>query len=492
MKRLASLVFSNKNWLQVVLKNTFWVSASEGVIRLSRAGIVVLMARVLGPDGYGSFAFAFATASMFTFIFDAGLAPTITRDFAKNSENEKLFPEILSLKLVLALLGISAISISSIFIADDNSIRMLMLVLGLYFMVVDFETSLFLVFRARQRMEYEALVRILVSLGLVTATAIILWRAASPMNMAYVFLGTSCASISISFWVRRKITGNLAIRINPSVWLKFLKASIPIGATGALAGFYFSLDSTMLGLIGTFRDTGLYSAVSRIAYFLVLPGTVLSAVLIPALSAASSSGSAFVNNRLSLWMVINLALGGFMVAFFWTQNEEVIDLLYGDEFRESAKALKLLVLTTLAIYVYYPWYTALIVYEKQNWLLLATIGGLVVNVALTASLIPFFGITGAAVSSIGTHGAIMLGFAFFTKKGTPIAPINRIWFLSAISSLGATAMAYFITSMFASSLWMAVPLCAVTFAISFLAIGKVVGLTHRMRSLLSDHITSST
>lgn len=448
------------------------------------------MARVLGPEGYGSFAFAFATASMFIFIYDAGLAPTITRDFAKNSENEKLFPEIFSLKLVLALLGISAIAISSLFISQDNSIRMLMLVLGLYFMVSDFETGLFLVLRARQRMEYEALVRILVSLGLVAATAIVLWRAPSPINMAYVFLGSSFASILVSFWVRRKIAGNLAIRINPQVWLKFLKASIPIGATGALSAFYYSLDSTILGLVGTFKDTGLYSAVNRIAFSLYLPGTVLWSVLIPALAAASSSGSDYVARRLNLWMVMNLALGGFMVAFFWAQGDQVIDLLYGDEFSESSQALKLLVLTTLIVYIYYPWYTALIVYEKQNWLLLATIGGLVVNVALTASLIPFFGIMGAALSSVGTHGAVMLGFAFFTKKGTPITPMNRIWFLSAFSSLGATAFAYITTSTFAFSLWVAVPLCAATFAISFLVIGKVVGLTSKVRGLLSDNATA--
>ena len=414
MKRSASLIFSNKNWLQVVLKNTFWVSVSEGITRLSRAGIVILMARVLGPDGYGNFAFAFAAASMFVFVYDAGLANTVTRDFAKNSENEKLFPDILSLKLILSLLGISAIVISSLFVTGDNSVRALMIVLGLYFMVADFETSLFLVLRARQRMEYEALIRILVSLGLAAATAVVLWKAASPINMAYVFLGSSFVSTLISFWVRRKLAGSLSIRVNPSVWMRMLKVSIPIGATGALSGFYFSLDSTMLGLVGTFRDTGLYTAVSRIAYFLVLPGTVLAAVLIPALSAATSSGSAYVANRLNLWVVMNLALGGFMVAFFWSQSDEVINLLYGNEFSESAKALKLLVVTTLVIYIYYPWYTTLIVYEKQNWLLLATIGGLVVNVALTASLIPFFGITGAALSSVGTHAAVMLGFAFFT------------------------------------------------------------------------------
>lgn len=482
MKRLLSLVFSNKGWLQTIVKNTFWLSLGEGVVRLTRAGIVVLMARVLGPDEYGSFAFAFATASMFTFIFDAGLAPTVTRDFAKNPKDENLFPEILSLKLILALIGISAISISSLFISDDSSVRIMMGILGLYFMVADFETGLFLIFRARQKLEYESLIRMLVSVGLIAATCIVLWRAASPIHMAYVFLGSSCISLLISYSVRRKIAGKLTIRFNPSVWIRFLKASIPIGAIGALSSFYFSLDSIMLGLLGTFRETGLYSAVSRIAYFLYLPGTVLSSVLIPALSAASNSGSSNVANRLNLWVAINLALGGFIVAFFWAQSDKIIEVLYGNEFMESARALKLLVVTTLIVYVYYPWYTVLIVYEKQNWLLVATIGGLIVNVALTASLIPFFGITGAAISTIGTHGAIMLGFAVFTKRGTPIVPINTVWVLSAVSSFCAGCVAYLVTVLLSANVWASLPACFITFAASFLALGKLLKLDSRLKA----------
>ena len=246
-------------------------------------------------------------------------------------------------------------------------------------------------------MEYEALIRVLVCGGLIGATSIVLWRAASPIHMAYVFLGSSCFSLLISYSVRRKIAGNLTIRFNPGAWMRFLKASIPIG-TGALASFYFSLDSTMLGLLGTFRDTGLYSAVNRIAYFPYLPGTVLSSVLIPALSSASGAGGSYVANRLNVWVAMDLAPGGFIVAFFWSQSEQIINLLYGNEFMESARALELLVVTTLLVYIYYPWHTTLIVYEKQNWLLIATVSGLAVNVVLTASLIPLFGIMGATIT----------------------------------------------------------------------------------------------
>ncbi len=483
MKHFVSLIFSNKTWLQTILKNTFWVSLSEGIIRLTRAGIVVLMARILGPDGYGSFAFAFATVSMFTFIFDAGIASTITRDFAKDARNEKLFPEILSLKLCLALIGISAISISSIFISDDGSVRTIMVILGLYFIVMDFETGLFSFFRARQRMEYEALIRVFVSAGLIIATVIVLWSAASPLNIAYVFLGTACSSLFITYFVRRKIVGGqLTIRANPGIWLKFLKSSLPLGITGATASLYFSLDSTMLGIVGTLRDTGLYSAVNRIAYFLVLPGTVISSVLIPALSTSTNSGSSLVVRRVNLWVTLNLALGALVIAFIWAESENIVLFLYGNEFLESARPLRWLAITTMLIYVYYPWYTVLIVYEKQNRLLIATVMGLIVNVVLTLTLIPAFGITGAAISTIGTHSAVMIGFAIFTGRGTPIVPINSVWVSSAVSSAAAGIAAYAVTALLSSNIWASIPVCVITFAVIFLAVGKLLGLDTRLKS----------
>lgn len=444
------------------------------------------MARVLGPDGYGNFAFAFATVSMFAFIFDAGIAPTITRDFAKDAKNEKLFPEILSLKLCLALIGISAIGIASIFIADDTSLRLVMIVLGLYFAVTDFETGLFSIFRARQKMEYEAIIRILAAIGLVSVTAIVLWSAASPLNISLVYLGVAFSSLVITYFMRLKIVGGrLSFRPNLEIWGKFLKSSLPIGATGAMASLYFSLDSTLLGILGTLRDTGLYSAVNRIAYFLVLPGTVLASVLIPALSATSSSAKS-VAGRLNVWVVLNLALGALVVAFTWAQSENIVLFLYGDEFIESAKPMRWLAVTTLVIYVYYPWYTLLIVYEKQNWLLIGTIGGLIANVVLTATLIPQFGIVGAALSTIGTHSAVMVGFAIFTKRSTPIAPINEVWILSAISSAAAGGVAYFVASMFESNMWAALLACILAFAVAFLVVGKLLGLNSKMMASLAS------
>lgn len=486
MKQAASLIFSNKSWLQTILKNTFWVSLSEGVLRLSRAGILVLMARVLGPDDYGSFAFAFATVSLFAFIFDAGIAQTITRDFAKDAENEKVFPEILSLKLCLALAGISVIGAASLLIADDTSLRFLMIVLGLYFVIVDFETGFLSTFRARQKMEYEALIRMFAALGLVSATAIVLWAAPSALNISIVYLGAAFSSLTITYFVRRKIIGDRpGFRFTPGVWAKVLRSSIPIGATAAMGTLYFSLDSTMLGVLGTLRDTGLYNAVSRIAYFLVLPGTVLASVLIPAFSASSSATSQ-IANRVNLWVVINLALGAIVVAFIWAQSENIVLFLYGDEFIESAEPLRWLSITSLAIYVYYPWYTMLIVYEKQNWLLVGTMFGLLANIVLTLTLIPYFGMTGAAVSTIGTHSAVMLGFGAFTKRSTPVAPINTIWTLSAATSAAAGAAAYLVAGMFESSMWIALPVCLAAFGAVFAAVGRLLGLNARIMALVRN------
>ena len=58
------------------------------------------LARHLGVDGIGQYFFAISFASLFSVFMDLGLAPVLTREIAKDNQNEQSwFEQIFSLKM---------------------------------------------------------------------------------------------------------------------------------------------------------------------------------------------------------------------------------------------------------------------------------------------------------------------------------------------------------------------------------------------------------
>jgi O-antigen/teichoic acid export membrane protein len=103
-----------------------------------------------------------------------------------------------------------------------------------------------------------------------------------------------------------------------------------------------------------------------------------------------------------------LALVAFpALAFTIAVPEQIVVLLFGEEFRDAAPALPILMGAFVAISFWHLAMNMMIVLGRQARLVLYTGAGLIVNVILNLALIPSYGFLAAAWITLGTETLVM-------------------------------------------------------------------------------------
>src|SRR3989338_2679615 len=155
-----------------ILRNSAFLFVGEGIRLLSIFLVLVAAARELGAFGYGQFSYAYALAGILGILATLGFPDVLVREIVQRRE-ERLFSTLLLLQigfgvLVLGVLGGAA----ALFLwGEDSVVAKSLLLLLVFFLAQAGIFSVGAFFRARQRMEQEAMVRgggalLLLALGL--------------------------------------------------------------------------------------------------------------------------------------------------------------------------------------------------------------------------------------------------------------------------------------------------------------------------------------
>src|SRR5689334_6947234 len=156
-----SLIWRNTSRRQTVLKNTFWLALGIGLSGAVDFLLTVYVIRKFGAAEYGKFAYALSFVSLFSSFFDFGIATLLVREFSGDRTKERFLSQLLTLKTVIGLIGLSVVSVAGIMASSDAVVRKMIVILCFYVVLVELANLFYALFRSRQRMELEALSRIL-------------------------------------------------------------------------------------------------------------------------------------------------------------------------------------------------------------------------------------------------------------------------------------------------------------------------------------------
>jgi len=87
--------------LGAAARTSAWVLLGKGVERAVRLVVIVVLARLLDPAGFGAYSVAFAFAEVFAVFTDLGLNAILVRELAKDREEA---PRLLGAGVLLKLL----------------------------------------------------------------------------------------------------------------------------------------------------------------------------------------------------------------------------------------------------------------------------------------------------------------------------------------------------------------------------------------------------
>lgn len=437
-------LLQNNSLKQTVLKNTFWLTFAEIIARFSGLIIVIFIARVLGAFEYGKFTFALSFATIISIISDLGIVDISTRDLSRDRQNEGRIVDIFSLGLFLCVVALAVSALGSIFITQDNSIRVMIIILTLFVLTNSIFAIIFSFLRARQRMEYEAFVKILQTIFTAGIIFLVIFFFPGATNLSYgYFLANFLVLIPILIYFNKNAY-KLSFKLKKDTF-SILKTSWPLSFGFLIGWVYIYIDSVMLGYFNLISENGWYNAASKIALATIIPANLVIRSFYPMLS------NLFVSSREKLqkaWdylaeimiiLTIPTVVGGIVV------SPKIISLFYGSDFKPSVLALQLLMVAIGFSFINYPYAIMLIVADRQKnnfWIMLF---GSLLNIILNLIFIPFYGLYGCIIATIIASVVSFMVTVATTKYYALISPFDiRILKVLSFSFVSATLMFFLI------------------------------------------------
>lgn len=374
--------------------------------------VVVLLARLLGPAGYGVYAFAFALVSLVSMPAHAGLPQLVVRETARGcqagdwSAVRGIWRWANALALTLALL-IAAAGGLGLWLgwAQGAALReTLFWALALVpFMALVAIRSASL--RGLQHVLAgilpEQVLRPALFAGLLAVVLVWPGLRLSPDEAMALMVLSSGVAFGVGAWLlhryRPRELREAAPRYHHSAWFA---AAWPMALTQGFHQINRHADVLLLGLLAAVVDVGVYRVAAQGALLVSLGLTALNLVVAPFAARLYAEGEQHKLQKLARRTAqAALAFALPAVALFAVFGEWLLVMLFGSEFAGAYWPLLILAVGQLANAGFGA--TGMLLnmtsFERDVTRVVAIAAGL--NVVLNLTLIPFFGVIGAAVAT---------------------------------------------------------------------------------------------
>jgi O-antigen/teichoic acid export membrane protein len=412
-----------------VAKNSFFILLGEATAALLALLLNVFLARQFGDVGFGKYSFAFSFTLLFLVFADLGLSVLSIREIARAPQKTSEYLTTVSLiKLVLSLITVGLIALVINLMNYPQDTRMMVYIFGFIVIFSSFAQFFRSIFRAFEKMQYEAITRITERV-LVVAFALVslfLGYGLTKVVLAILLAQAIATLLTLAVCIKRFTKPRLSFDFSLSRQL--IKAALPFGIATIFLTIYFQTDTIMLSIMKGDAVVGWYNAASRLATGMLFIPIAFTGAIYPVLSKyfVSSKDSLVITYQKSLKfliiLAIPLAIGTTLVA------ERVILFLYGSEFANSAIALQILVWAISLIFVAQVVGYTLASINRQMVDTRITAAAALLNVVLNLILIPKFSYIGASAASVFSQTVVfVLEFSYLQKYLYKIKILELVW-----------------------------------------------------------------
>ncbi len=384
--------------------------------KFSRASLnfvlFVFLARYLGPSEFGILNYLLALVFLFTSLSSLGINPVLINILIKDKKNinNNLLINSYILRFFASLFGYFIFISFIIFLHNKNIYLNYALIIGFTIIIKSYEV-LFSYFESKSLSKYIVISQSLSLLIISVLIFILINLNFSIKYIYYCFLIDSLIIFSlINFFYFRNVK-KFTFSINLKIIQKTLNKSFPVLLSIISIVIYMRIDQIMINLLLSENDVGIYSVSVRIVEMFHFIPKIIMVSYLPVLLITKKYNNELIKIN-SLLFKISL-----LIIFFILISEKFITLiLFGQMYLESI--LTTTILSFSLIFVFFGvinehWY---ITKNLQKYYALNVFLGAITNVILNYFLIPVYGISGAAYSTILTYLLIIFLFDVLNKK----------------------------------------------------------------------------
>ena len=379
--------------------------------------VMLLIARELGPERFGTFSYIFAFVTVFHMFADFGLTNILIRELARNQQNlGQILGAVIPLVTIIAIGAYVIILVSTIFLPISNDAQMAMCIMGAI-ILVGFPAAVYgAVCRAFEDMGFNAAGLIAQRLLLLVLVLLALNLKSGLVGYALCYLGEIVFQWLFFYLIVRKRYTKYRWRLDMAYWRYLIVEGLPIGAGTVLRRISWYLDIFLLMVLSTASSVGLFSAAYRIIRMVnVIPFT-LSVPLFPPLSRfgveSKEKAYALFRRATNIFILIGLPISLWMVLL----GPQLMAVLFGDHFLSAGSTLRIMGVVVLFLFLnslYLYLFTAL---GKQKLYTFSIGFSVLINIILDFILIPILDIQGAAIGTLCAEFTLYLSGIYFLRR----------------------------------------------------------------------------
>lgn len=405
----------------------------------------IIVARTLGVDRLGAYAYAMGLAAIFGLLPNMGISTIVTRTLARNpDEGRSLLRSALGAQALLSSAVALVIPIFAAVLPGQPVPVLYVALAGAQLAVGTLSWPYLAVLAGRARYDRVAACELLSAATSIVCVGLAALGYRTVLAILIAQVVAAAVAVGIAVQIARPFLpaherghGEDPRAVKGVSLRQLLRQSMPFGATAAADSLYTRIDILLLGQLSSTTALGLYNVAYKPTHLAVYLGGTLAGPLFPLLSRAHEDRPP---------PSFRIALRGLGVAapamalILSGLATPLIELLYGREYRAAAPILVVLAWSAAAHWLYAPLGVALQARGQERWWLACLLGGLLLNGLGNVWAIPKWGALGAATMTLISELALLAMGSLLVARCVRALPSLRLLAAGAVATAVAGAL----------------------------------------------------
>jgi PST family polysaccharide transporter len=399
-----------------------WMTLHKFVKLLNALVVGIWLARYLGPEQYGVFAYVFALVLAFEPLASFGLSSVVTKEIKLDPGHEGDILGTSAIRIFGATLGACLaviVALNSSLVAQGvvmfTAVMAAATIFGIfsfleYFFLARGKTSVFVQYHLANLFAFAIAKIAAILLGADLQTMVHIASAEIACVGAVSLIGYVRAGGRLGEW---RVDWNRA-------WV-YVRRSAPLIASGLSGAVYMKLGVVFVAEMRGPEEAAIYAVAARLSEIWFILPPIIAAAAFPRLLELRRDAPAQYHRRLQL-LFDGLVAAATVVAVGMTLvATPVVLLLFGEQFAAASAVLVVHVWSCLFSFqrvLLGKWFIAEDLYGMSLW---NNLLGALIAVTLSLALVPAYGAVGASVAVLAAFAMASIGGLLFSARSRPIA-----------------------------------------------------------------------
>ncbi|MDM5263705.1 flippase [Sulfurovum sp. XTW-4] len=415
IQKLKSL--KNQKGFMKYFKNTSWLFAEKVLRMIVGLFVGIWIARYLGPEQFGLFSYAQSFVGLFTAIATLGLDGIVIRELVRDeSKRDVLLGTAFRLKLVGALLVLLFLAVAVNFTSNDHYTNMLIYIIASATIFQSLNV-IDMYFQSKVLSKYVVYSNI-ISLFISTMIKItLLLNEAALIAFVWVVLFDSIVlALGLLYFYLYNHLSLKSWKFEKGMAQILLKNSWPLIFGSIAATLYMKIDQVMIKEMLGSEAVGYYVVAVKLSEVWLIITIVLTQSFAPSIINAKKNNNKLYLERVQAIYNLLIKISVFISIIIFVFSKDIITLLYGKEYTSSIEILNIYIWSIVFVFLSNGSWAYYLNENLQKLASMRLIYGAFINIVLNIYFIEYFGLVGAAYSTLISYSISSYFVNFFYKK----------------------------------------------------------------------------